>query len=113
MEMLRARRLVLDTALHTKGWSRQKALAYLMESPGETETEATLEIDRYIAWPGQALSYKIGELKIKGMRAKAQRELGNRFDIREFHDQLINSGALPLRVLEAKMDRWIIREKSR
>lgn len=113
MEMLRARRLVLDTALHTKGWSREKALAYLMKSPGQTETEARLEIDRYIAWPGQALSYKIGELKIKSMRAKAQRELGDRFDIREFHDELINSGALPLRILEAKIDRWTARKKSR
>ena len=106
-EMFRARRLVIDTGLHVKGWTRDQALKYLLETPGITETDATLEVDRYIGWPGQALSYKCGQLKIIALRAKAQNTLGERFDIRAFHDELLKDGGLPLDILEAKMDRWV------
>jgi uncharacterized protein (DUF885 family) len=106
-EMLRARRLVVDTGLHVKGWSRDQVLKYLLETPGFTETDGTLEVDRYIGWPGQALSYKCGQLKISALRAKAERAFGARFDIRAFHDELLKDGCLPLDVLEAKMNRWI------
>ena len=110
-EMLRARRLVVDVGLHVKGWTRDQALKYLLETPGFTETDATLEVDRYIGWPGQALSYKCGQLKINALRAKAERALGGRSDIRGFHDELLRDGGLPLNVLEAKMDRWIVAQK--
>jgi uncharacterized protein (DUF885 family) len=106
-EMWRARRLVIDTGLHVKGWTRDQALKYLLETPGFTETDATLEVDRYIGWPGQALSYKCGQLKISALRAKAERAFGARFDIRAFHDEILKDGCLPLDVLEAKMNRWI------
>jgi uncharacterized protein (DUF885 family) len=106
-EMFRARRLVVDTGLHAKGWTRDQALKYLLETPGFSKTEGILEVDRYIAWPGQALSYKCGQLKILALRTKAEKALGERFDIRSFHDELLRDGCLPLDILEAKMDRWI------
>jgi uncharacterized protein (DUF885 family) len=106
-EMLRARRLVVDTGLHVKEWTRDQALKYLLETPGFTETEATLEVDRYIGMPGQALSYKCGQLKIVALRAKAQKTLGEKLDLRTFHDELLRDGGLPLDTLEAKMDRWL------
>ena len=106
-EMFRARRLVVDTGLHVKGWARDQAVKYLLETPGFTEAEATLEVDRYIGMPGQALSYKCGQLKILALRAKAKKALGEGFDIRSFHDELLRDGGLPLDILEAKMDRWI------
>jgi uncharacterized protein (DUF885 family) len=99
--------LVIDVGLHRKNWSREQALRYLMETAMMTEPGAALEIDRYIAWPGQALSYKIGQLKISAIRAKAAKALAPKFDIRTFHDELLKDGALPLDLLEAKMDQWI------
>lgn len=105
--MFRARRLVVDVGLHVKGWTRDKALKYLLEIPGFTETDAVLEVDRYISWPGQALSYKCGQLKIRELRARAEKALGSRFDLRAFHDELLKDNGLPLDVLEQKMDRWI------
>lgn len=111
-EMWRACRLVVDTGLHQFGWSREKALAYLMENTGKDEHEATVEIDRYIVWPGQADAYKIGQLKIRELRADATRELGDAFDIRSFHDALLANGALPLDVLEATMKEWIRAQKA-
>ena len=106
-EMLRAMRLVVDTGLHTKGWSREQAIAYMLDNSGMGRSDAEAEVDRYIANPAQALAYKIGALTIQRLRRKAEAQLGTRFDIRAFHDQILGSGALPLPVLEAKIDRWI------
>ncbi len=106
-EMLRARRLVVDTGLHAKGWTRDQAFKYMMETPGFAAAEAELEVDRYIGWPGQALSYKCGQIAITALRAKAKKTLGERFDVRSFHDELLREGCLPLDILEARTDRWI------
>ena len=106
-EMLRAMRLVVDTGLHTKGWSREQAIDYMLANSGMGRSDATAEVERYIAIPGQALSYKIGALTIQRLRAKAESTLGPKFDIRAFHEQVLGSGALPLPILEAKIDRWI------
>ena len=106
-EMLRAMRLVVDTGIHAKGWSREQAIDYMLANSGMGRTDATAEVERYIANPAQALSYKIGALTIQRLRKKAEGALGPRFDIRAFHEQVLGSGALPLPVLEAKIDRWI------
>lgn len=106
-EMLRAMRLVVDTGLHAKGWSREQAIEYMLANSGMGRSDATAEVERYIVWPGQALGYKIGALTIQRLRTKAQQSLGERFDIRKFHDQILGSGALPLPILEAKLDRWL------
>ena len=106
-EMLRAMRLVVDTGIHAKGWSREQAIDYMLANSGMGRTDATSEVERYIANPAQALSYKIGGLTIQRLRKKAEAALGPRFDIRAFHEQVLGSGALPLPVLEAKIDRWI------
>lgn len=110
-EMWRAIRLVVDVGLHHKGWTREQALRFMREHSTTSEVGALREIDRYIARPGQALAYKIGQLKISALRAKAEKVLGSRFDIREFHDELLKDGALPLDLLEAKMDAWISRRR--
>ena len=106
-EMWRAIRLVVDTGMHALGWSRDRAIAYFIENTGKTEHDIVVEVDRYISWPGQALAYKIGELKIKELRAMAERELGDSFDIRAFHDEVLLEGALPLSVLEAQITKWV------
>ena len=106
-EMLRAMRLVVDTGIHAQGWSREQAIDYMLANSGMGRTDATSEVERYIANPAQALSYKIGALTIQRLRQKAQDALGVRFDVREFHEQVLNAGALPLPLLEAKIDRWI------
>jgi uncharacterized protein (DUF885 family) len=106
-EMFRARRLVVDTGLHAKGWTRDQALKYLLETPGFPEADAALEVDRYIGLPGQALSYKCGQLKITALRTQAQKTLAAHFDIRAFHDELLKDGCLPLDILELKMTRWL------
>ena len=106
-EMLRAMRLVVDTGLHTKGWGREQAVDYMLANSGMGRSDAEAEVDRYIANPGQALAYKIGALTIQRLRKEAEGALGNRFDIRLFHDQVLGSGALPMPVLEAKVRRWI------
>jgi uncharacterized protein (DUF885 family) len=106
-EMLRAMRLVVDTGIHAKGWSRDQAIQYMLDNSGMTNTEATAEVERYIAIPSQALAYKIGSLTIQRLRARAEAELGDRFDVREFHDQVLNTGALPLAVLARKIEEWI------
>ena len=110
-EMWRAVRLVVDTGMHAKGWTRQQAIDFFVANSSKPLHDITVEIDRYIAWPGQALAYKIGELKIKELRAKAERELGDRFDIRGFHDTVLGAGPLPLSVLEARMNAWIAAQK--
>ncbi len=106
-EMWRASRLVVDTGIHAIGWTRQQAIDYMATRTALPLHEVTTEIDRYISWPGQALSYKLGELKIKEMRGKAEAALGERFDVREFHDMVLGSGAIPLSVLETNVNRWI------
>ncbi len=106
-EMLRAMRLVVDTGLHAKGWSRDTAIAYMLANSGMGRTDATAEVERYIAIPAQALAYKVGGLTIQRLRKKAEVALGAKFDIRAFHEQVLGSGALPLPVLEAKVDGWI------
>lgn len=110
-EMLRAMRLVVDTGLHSKGWTREQAIQYMLDNSAMGKTDATAEVERYIAMPGQALAYKIGALTIQRLRKKAETELGAKFDIREFHEQVLNTGALPLPVLESKIDRWIASQK--
>jgi uncharacterized protein (DUF885 family) len=111
-EMWRAIRLVVDTGMHHLGWSRQQAIDYFMLNAGKQEHDVIVEIDRYIVWPGQALAYKIGELKIKELRAYATDELGESFDIREFHDEVLGRGALPLSVLEANIKTWVRSKKA-
>jgi uncharacterized protein (DUF885 family) len=106
-EMLRAMRLVVDTGIHSKGWTREKAIDYMLANSDMGKTDATAEVERYIAIPTQALAYKIGSLTIQRLKAKAQTALGAKFDVREFHDQILNTGALPLSVLEKKIDDWI------
>jgi uncharacterized protein (DUF885 family) len=108
-QMWRAARLVVDTGIHAKGWSREQAQVYFRE---HAPSQSLAEVDRYIALPGQALAYKIGELKIKELRAKAEKELGNKFDIRQFHAEVLKDGSVPLDVLEAKIDRWIVSKKA-
>jgi uncharacterized protein (DUF885 family) len=108
-EMWRAARLVVDTGLHYMRWDRQKAIDFLQQNTARQELDVVNEVDRYIAMPGQALAYKIGQLKISAIRDKAQKTLGNKFDIRGFHDELLKDGALPLDSLEVKMDDWITR----
>jgi uncharacterized protein (DUF885 family) len=111
-EMWRSVRLVVDTGMHAFGWSRDKALRFMIDNTGKDERDATVEIDRYIVWPGQALAYKIGQLKIRALRDDATRELGAKFDIRAFHDALLANGAVPLDVLEARMKDWIAAQKA-
>jgi uncharacterized protein (DUF885 family) len=106
-EMWRAVRLVVDTGIHYKHWTRQQAIDFFKENAAKTELDIINEVDRYIAWPGQALAYKIGELKIKELRAEATRELGPDFDLRQFHDVVLANGAIPLDVLEANVHHWI------
>lgn len=112
-EMMRACRLVIDTGLHSKDWGRERSIRYLMENAGLKEGFAIAEVDRYITNPGQALGYKIGELRIKALRARAARALGERFDVRRFHNAVLDDGALPLTVLEARIDEWIAQQQGK
>jgi uncharacterized protein (DUF885 family) len=106
-EMWRACRLVVDTGMHALGWTRQQAIDFMAENTSSTLLNITNEVDRYIAWPGQALAYKLGELKMRALRAMAESELGDRFNLREFHDVVLLGGALPLDVLEARVQDWV------
>lgn len=106
-EIHRAIRLVVDTGIHHKGWTREQAIAYSLENEPISEANAIQEIERYIANPGQALSYKIGELKILEIRQGAEKALGKSFDIRTFHDEVLKDGSMPLQIFEAKMNAWI------
>ncbi len=112
MEMHRAIRLVVDTGIHAKGWSRERAIQYSLDNEAESEASITAEIERYMVMPGQALSYKLGQLKIQALRDRAALALGNTFDIREFHTQILSSGSLPLVMLEEKIDQWIAKTRT-
>lgn len=110
-EMWRAARLVVDTGMHAKGWSRERAMDFMANNTALSLHNVKTEIDRYITWPAQALSYKLGELTIKRLRAEAEQQLGNKFDIREFHDAVLENGSVPLKVLEQHINRWIAEQK--
>ncbi len=112
-EIWRAIRLVIDTGIHSFGWSRQQAIDYFKANSAKTENDITVEVDRYIVWPGQALAYKSGELEIKALRKYAEQELGPRFDIRAFHDQVLSQGALPLDVLDTRIRAWVAAQKNK
>jgi uncharacterized protein (DUF885 family) len=111
MELMRAVRLVIDTGIHADGWSREQAVTYFRQSGSADEPMIQAEVDRYIAWPAQGLSYKIGQLEILKLRQRAQRELGSDFDIRQFHDEVLSAGSLPLNILEARVDEWLAIKK--
>jgi uncharacterized protein (DUF885 family) len=112
-ELFRAVRLVVDTGIHSQGWSRDQVVDFMRKSGAVDEPTIQSETDRYIAWPAQALSYKLGQLKFRELRERAQKELGPKFDIRTFHDEMLDGGTLPLDLLEARTDKWIAQQKSR
>ncbi|MGH8076064.1 MAG: DUF885 domain-containing protein [Lysobacter sp.] len=112
-EMWRAVRLVVDTGMHAKGWTRERAIAYFKDNAAKTEQDIVNEVDRYIGTPGQALAYKIGQLRISGLRAKAKAALGERFDARAFNDEVMATGSVPLKALETHIDAWIAAEKAK
>lgn len=112
-ELFRAARLVVDTGIHSKGWTRDQVVEFLRKSGAIDEPTIQAETDRYIAWPAQALSYKLGQLKFRELRERAQKELGPKFDIRSFHDEMLNGGTLPLDLLDARTDKWIAQQKSK
>jgi uncharacterized protein (DUF885 family) len=111
-EAWRASRLVIDTGIHWYGWTREQSVSYLLTHTALTETDAIAEVERYIAIPAQALSYKIGQRKLLELRMRAEEELGETFDIRDFHSVVLNDGAMPLSILEEKIERWIAEEES-
>jgi len=110
-ELWRAIRLVTDSGIHYKGWTRQQTLDYMMANSPSEMTRAVSEAERFAAIPGQALAYKIGQLKILELRKRAEKALGKKFDVKAFHDEVLKDGAIPLDVLEAKIDRWIASRK--
>lgn len=112
MELWRACRLVVDTGIHQKKWTREKAITYLLENTPNSESDSTKAIERYIVMPSQATAYKIGMLKIQELRAEAKKELGEQFDIREFHDVVLKNGAVPLDVLEDLVEDWVKSKKA-
>ncbi len=111
-EMLRAVRLVVDTGIHAQRWTREQAIAYMLEKTGMGEKDVTAEIERYIVAPGQACAYKVGMLKIRELRGRAEKELSDKFDQREFHDVVLRNGALPLEILERLVSEYIARKKA-
>jgi uncharacterized protein (DUF885 family) len=111
-ELFRAVRLVVDTGIHDMGWSRDQVVDFMRKSGAIDEPTIQSETDRYISWPGQADSYKLGQLKIRELRERAKEQLGPKFDIRTFHDEILNGGNLPLDLLEARVNHWIVEQKS-
>jgi uncharacterized protein (DUF885 family) len=112
-EMWRACRLVVDTGIHAKGWDKARAVAFMRANSALSDANIDAEVNRYISWPGQALGYKLGEIRIRELRVKAERALGPKFDLRRFHDAVLAQGAVPLTVLESQIDGWIAAEKAR
>ena len=110
-DMWRAIRLVVDTGMHYKGWTRQEGVDLFLENTAKTPLDISNEIDRYIAWPGQALAYKIGQLKIMELRDKSKEALGDKFDIKDYHDHILSFGSIPLNILEEKVDEFIAAKK--
>ena len=111
MEIFRAARLVVDTGIHAKKWTRAEAVAYMMDNTANAEGDIRYEVDRYIVWPGQATAYKIGMIKIDQLRQNAVNELGDDFDIREFHSVILANGSVPLMILEELVNNWIAEKK--
>jgi len=111
--MWRAVRLVIDTGIHAMGWSRERAIQFFKDNAPKAEQDITVEVDRYIVWPGQALAYKIGQLKLRELRDSAVAALGPRFDIRAFHDAVLGNGALPLDVLEREVRGWMAAQRAK
>ncbi|MGH6707026.1 MAG: DUF885 family protein, partial [Sphingomicrobium sp.] len=112
-EMWRATRLVVDTGMHAKGWSKKQAIDFMTDNSALSAANIEAEVNRYIADPGQALAYKLGELKIRELRAKSEKALGEKFDLRRFHDAVLGQGAVPLDTLETQIDAWIASERQR
>ena len=112
-ELFRAVRLVVDTGIHAKGWTREQVVEFFRKSGAVDEPTIQSETDRYIAWPAQALSYKLGQLKFRELRERAQKELGPKFDFRKFHDEMLNGGTLPLDMLDARTNKWIAEQKAK
>src|SRR5262249_29885548 len=110
-EMWRATRLVVGTGMPAKRWRRRQGIVFFLGHTGQNQNDTTVQGDRYLVWPGQALAYKIGELKFKELRAYATKELGNKFDVRQFHDQVLDNGAVPMDVLERRIKEWVGREQ--
>jgi uncharacterized protein (DUF885 family) len=109
-EMWRAVRLVVDTGMHSMGWSREQAIQFFKDNTGKTDQDITVEVDRYLVWPGQALAYKLGQLKIRQLRTAAETQLGANFNVRQFHDAVLENGALPLSILEQHVQQWLAAE---
>jgi uncharacterized protein (DUF885 family) len=103
-EMWRAVRLVVDTGMHSQGWTREQAIQFFKDNTGKTDQDITVEVDRYIVWPAQALAYKLGQLKIRELRTRAENKQGAKFDVRAFHDAVLENGAVPLNVLSEHME---------
>ncbi len=106
-DMWRAVRLVVDTGLHSMGWTRQQAIDFFAENAAKTLQDITVEVDRYIVWPGQALGYKMGQMKIQELRRGVEKRLGEKFDVRAFHDVILRQGAVPMDVLERQVEAWV------
>jgi uncharacterized protein (DUF885 family) len=108
--MWRAVRLVVDTGMHSMGWTREQAIQFFKDNSGKTDQDITVEVDRYIVWPGQALAYKLGQLKIRELRIQAAKKQGSGFNVRKFHDAVLESGSIPLDVLEAHVESWLAKQ---
>jgi uncharacterized protein (DUF885 family) len=109
-EMWRAVRLVVDTGMHSMGWSREQAIQFFKDNTGKTDQDITVEVDRYIVWPGQALAYKLGQLKIRELRTEAEKKQGSAFNVRKFHDAVLESGSIPLDVLDTHIQGWLAQQ---
>jgi uncharacterized protein (DUF885 family) len=112
-EMWRACRLVVDTGIHAKGWTKEQAVQFMLDNTALSAANIDAEVNRYISWPGQALGYKLGEIKIRELRARAEKALGVEFDVKRFHDAVLEQGAVPLDVLDAQIDAFIAAEQAR